>query len=149
MNFESTRLLVLLLGVLTMAVALAKPANDAKLLEGDWAPTKWTLAGSTTPPPDMAKMKLILKDGQYVFVEGPSVDSGSFTLKADKEPKEMDIVGVKGPNAGRTIPSIYRIKKDQLTICYGLDGHRPSSFDSPKKSMILLIVFSRTTTPKK
>lgn len=104
---------------------------------------KWEFGGSATPPPKMSSMRLTLRDGRYEFVEGPSHDLGRLALKPSQRPKEMDIVGVKGPNAGRTIPAIYRLQGDRLTICYGLDGHRPKAFVSPKKSIVLLVVFLR------
>ena len=133
----------ILSSALPMAATLAPFSDDAKVLQGVWTPVKWELAGSATPPPSMSAMKLTLKDAQFEFLEGKSLDAGRFELKPGQTPKEMDIVGVKGPNAGRTIPTIYRIQGDRLTVCYGLDGHRPKSFLSPKKSMILLVVFSR------
>ncbi len=132
-----------------MAATHTPFSDDAKLLQGVWSPAKWQFGGSATPPPTMSDMKLTLKDAQYEFLEGKSLDAGRFAIKPGQTPKEMDIVGVKGPNAGRTIPTIYRIQGDQLTICYGLDGHRPTSFVSPKKSMTLLVVFSRKPSVKR
>jgi uncharacterized protein (TIGR03067 family) len=112
-------------------------------MQGEWVPVKWELGGSPTPPTTMSAMRLTLKGDQYEFVEGPSHDFGRFALRPGQIPKQMQISGVKGPNAGRTIPAIYHVYRNRLTICYGLDGHRPHTFRSPKKSMVLLVVFSR------
>ncbi len=91
----------------------------------------------------MGAMKLMVRKDQFEFVEGASHDFGHLVLRADKKPREMDIVGVKGPNAGKTIPSIYEFRGQDLVICYGLDGHRPKAFESPAKALVLLAVFSR------
>jgi len=125
------------------------PLDDAKLLQGAWAPVRWEFGGSAKPPSTIGSMKLTLTDGQYEFLEGPSLDAGGYAVRPDRKPKEMDIHGVKGPNAGHTIPAIYRFEHGRLDICYGLDGHRPKAFRSPKKSLVLLVVFSRTPSLKK
>lgn len=126
-----------------------KPSKDAKAMQGTWVPVKWTLAGNATPPPDMSAMTLILKDNGYEFIEGPTHDIGSFSLKPDAKPREMDLVGNKGPNAGKTIPTIYKFQHGKLTVCYGLDGHRPAAFESPKKKLVLLVDFARKAVPAK
>ena len=64
-------------------------------------------------------------------------------------PKQMDIAGIKGPNAGRTIIAIYRFKNHQLTVCHGLKGNRPTAFHSAKGSVILLVEFEKSPKSKK
>lgn len=144
-----------LIALIAISIHALPPANaattrsdDAKLLLGVWVPVKWTFGGSSTPPPGMASMKLTLKRGTYEFLEGPSLDAGRVALRSGKKPKEMDIAGVKGPNAGHKIPAIYNIQGGRLTICYGLDGHRPKEFRSPNKSLVLLVVFKRHPAPR-
>ncbi len=121
--------------------------SDANALKGVWTPVKWELAGKS--PAAVPNMTLTLTEGQYELVEGPSIDSGRITIRPNLKIKEMDIVGVKGPNAGRTIPAIYRFEKDMLTICYGLDGKRPKLFESPKKTLTLLVTYSQKPMARK
>lgn len=126
-----------------LVLPLAALADDAKTIQGVWYPVQWTLAGSSTPPPTIGTMKLTLKGDLYEFIEGPTVDSGKTILKSKESPKAMDIVGLKGPNKGKTIPAIYRIEANRLIICYGLDGKRPAKFESPAKKLVLLVEYGR------
>ena len=130
---------------LVLVSSTQSPTEVPKSIRGTWVPVKWELAGSTTPPKTMPKMTLTIWRDHYEFVEGPSVDAGQLKIIAETKPAAIDITGVKGPNSGRKIPAIYKLSEDKLTICYGLDGHRPKEFQSPKKSLVLLVTFSRKT----
>jgi uncharacterized protein (TIGR03067 family) len=56
----------------------------------------------------------------------------------------MDITGDDGPNKGKKYPSIYELKDDTLTICYGLDEKsRPAKFETAKGSGTMLVVYKR------
>ena len=150
MNTKQIAILALLPLTLSAAPAQGPATDDAKLLQGVWLPmpVKSQFGGKAFAPTTIATMKLTVTDENYEFVEGPTVDDGQVILRPNLRPKEMDIVGVKGPNAGKTIPAIYRFEHGRLTVCYGIDGHRPKEFRSPKKSMVLLAVFKRDTSSK-
>jgi len=54
------------------------------------------------------------------------------------------IHGEVGPNAGRTIPAIFELSGDRLTVCYQLGkGERPAAFDSKLGPQVLLIHYKR------
>ena len=71
-------------------------------------------------------------------------DRGSYTVVYMGTPSRMDIHGEQGPNAGRTIPTLYLLSGDDLTISYQLGpGVRPRDFNSPAGSKILVIHYHR------
>ena len=61
-----------------------------------------------------------------------------------KEPAKLDIHGQSGPNTGRTIPAIFEVSDEQLTIGYQLGaGERPSEFASARGEQILIVNYKR------
>ena len=74
------------------------------------------------------------------------LDHARVTLPApDLRRGALDVVGVVGPNAGKTFPSIFALQGDTLTICYDMSGTaRPTEFVSPPGTMILLARYVRS-----
>lgn len=71
-------------------------------------------------------------------------DRGTYSVSPAASPARMDIRGREGPNRVRTIPAIYELAGDQLTICYQLGpGERPRDFTSPKGSQVLIVRYKR------
>jgi hypothetical protein len=57
----------------------------------------------------------------------------------------MDIIGVDGPNAGRTMQAIFEQDGDLLTVCYDLDGAiRPETMEPSEAVLLLMITYART-----
>ena len=109
-------------------------------LEGIWQPLYASLGGEEAPKMALDKMELVLTGGEYaVRFGGVTADQGTFTADAGS----MTLVGVSGPNAGRTIPSIFKFKEDVLTICYGLSGTRPAKFATGKDPQLYLVNYRR------
>ena len=50
---------------------------------------------------------------------------------------------MNGPNAGRTIPCLFKFSGAALSICYGLGGTRPANFASADGSQIYLANYVR------
>jgi hypothetical protein len=48
-----------------------------------------------------------------------------------------------GPNAGRTIPCLYKFNGSVLSICYGLGGIRPDRFKTAKEQQRYLANYQR------
>ena len=49
-----------------------------------------------------------------------------------------------GPLKGKTIPAIYELKGDGLTICYDMElKAKPAKFESPADSQVLLVPYKR------
>ena len=80
--------------------------------------------------------------GQYSFQS----DSGEYAVIPDSVPAGMDVRGRAGPNAGKTIPAIFKVQGDTLTICYDLSGKaRPTDFRSEAGTQLFLVRYTRSS----
>jgi uncharacterized protein (TIGR03067 family) len=123
----------------TLAIAgCLRPGGPA--LAGNWKPVSAELAGKDFPVASFAGATLQLTDSTYEFAG----DKGTYVVLSAKSPAKMDIRGQSGPNAGRTIPAIFELSDEQLTIGYQLgSGERPIEFESPPGSQILIVEYRR------
>jgi uncharacterized protein (TIGR03067 family) len=121
-----------------------KAAADQKALQGDWVPVKAELAGNAMPDAVLKTISLKLIKNEYeVFVAGKA-DKGTWTIDAAGKPKGMTIVGVKGPNAGKTFPAIYERTGDTLRVCYDLTGKKqPAEFKTKVGTKLYLVTYKR------
>jgi uncharacterized protein (TIGR03067 family) len=56
----------------------------------------------------------------------------------------MDIYGREGVNTGKHFSCIYKLEKEELTICYNLKGDGyPASFDTKAQPMLFLSVYRK------
>src|SRR5205814_2223435 len=129
------------LTLLLAAVALAQNGDaEHKALNGKWQPIAAELAGARLAEAQLETISLTLADGQYTVQAGKSIDKGTVKLDAKAKPKAMDIVGVEGPNKGKTLLAIYEFKDDTLRVCYDLTGkNRPADFSTSKEKPFFLI----------
>lgn len=121
-----------------------EPEFDLSVLEGTWKPLSGMIAGQPLPKATLDGMTLKLDATSYLLETNGLSDAGKLSFDVSKTPKEIDIVGEEGPNAGRTILAIFKIDANRLTICYTIDGaERPKEFAAPKDSQILLLEYER------
>ena len=114
------------------------------MLHGTWIPVTAELNGQPMPEATLRSTKLVLEHGRYFATIGGVVDRGTLALDLAREPKEMDITGIEGPNKGRTIPAIYDLTGDILTVCYNLSGGQaPSEFRTVPNSNLFLVTYKR------
>lgn len=121
-----------------------KPEHD-----GTWKPVKAQLGDMPFPPAILQAMTLVLKGKDYTVTVGPSVDKGTVKFLPAAKVQAMDITGVEGPNKGKTIPTIVKLKGDTLTVCYGMAGKRPAAFETKGRADLFLVVYQRQKPPKK
>jgi uncharacterized protein (TIGR03067 family) len=75
---------------------------------------------------------------------GSEPDKGTFKLDPSAKPKAIDITGTEGPNKGKTIPAIYELTDDTLTVCYNLGGKdRPTEFKTKAGTQLFLVTYKR------
>ena len=87
------------------------------------------------------KMEIELLNGEYAVRFGSvTADQGTYTLDAEGH---LTLAGMIGPNAGKTIPGIYKFAGDQLSICYGLGGSRPKKFATKNGEQLYLVNYQR------
>lgn len=116
------------------------PKKDPPSIVGVWIGEAGLQGGKPKPPED-ASMEFT-KDGNLVFKEKGREIAGSYKLDAKKTPAELDLtLGAGGQNL--SLPGIYKIDGDTLTICFTFMGERPTKFESPAGSMNMLITLKR------
>ena len=109
-------------------------------LEGTWQPVYAEMDGEEAPKMLLDKMEIELIGGEYaVRFGGVAADQGTYTVDADG----LTLLGVTGPNAGRTIPCLFKFAGGMLSICYGLSGVRPDKFSTGKDQQRYLANYRR------
>jgi len=107
---------------------------------GLWQPLSAELGGEEAPRMALEKMELEFADGKYtVRFGGIAADHGTYAI--DQE--GLTLVGITGPNAGRTIPSFARIIDGMLSVCYGLGGVRPDKLATGGNPQLYLVNYRR------
>jgi uncharacterized protein (TIGR03067 family) len=116
-------------------------------LDGAWLPVAAYICGEVLPVVELRIARLLLGDGGYQILDHQQrvVDRGEFRLDPHALPQAMDIVGIEGPNAGRTLLAIYELSNDLLSICYDMEGgaERPRSMQPEGEQILLLITYAR------
>jgi len=125
--------------VWSLLLALNNFDDDKKALQGSWVIVSAELAGQPLPD-EMKADKLVLDGYSYRYRN----DHGEIKLVPAEGVKAMDVIGKEGPNKGKTLPAIYKLDGDSLTICYDLTGKaRPTQFKTEAGTMQLLITYKR------
>ena len=120
------------------------PKEDAKMMQGTWAPTAGELAGEKFPDNILKTIKLVIKDNTYEVGVGEQTDRGTVKLDPAAKPKTMDITGTDGPNKGKTLVAIYELSGDTLKVCYDLTGKdRPKEFKTKAGTQLFLVTYKR------
>jgi uncharacterized protein (TIGR03067 family) len=113
--------------------------SGSKSLNGRWAPIRQEIGGKELPAAVFQKQKLVIGDSIYTF-SAESIDKGILIYKNG----QMDIYGKEGVNAGKHFTAIYKLDKEQLTICYNLTGDSyPSAFETKSRQTLFLSVFKK------
>lgn len=122
------------------------PAADGveSLLDGRWLPVAMEFGGK--PFPEEARKGIVLEiDGEaYTVTVGKEVDKGTVKVDTTASPVAIDIVGVVGPNKGKTILGIVEVGKDTLRVCYDFSGgDRPKEFKTAEGTGHFLVTYER------
>jgi uncharacterized protein (TIGR03067 family) len=120
-------------------------ADERKvLLDGIWLPVAMEFAGQ--PFPEEARQGIVLEIAgeSYTVTVGKEVDKGTVKVDAVATPAAIDIVGVVGPNKGKTILGIVEVAKDTLRVCYDFSGKdRPTEFKTAEGTQHFLVTYER------
>jgi uncharacterized protein (TIGR03067 family) len=138
-----TRTLALIAGVVSVSLSSADDA-DPKPLAGTWAIHAATLGGRDHLD-DYAGMVLKVDGTKYEVGFGMVKDEGTFTVGSTKDDKTIDLKTKPGGLfKGRTMPGIYKIDGDKLTICVNTETQdRPTKYEAPAQTQIMLLTFVR------
>ncbi len=132
------------LAMTLIGMALGDGANQAESkTDGTWLLKSAEIAGKKLPSHPGVELKLKIKKGGYE-VQAESLDRGTVTYRDSAKPKQMDIKGVDGRNAGKTILAIYELSGDELKVCYDLSGKsHPNEFKTSPSSKLFLVTYQR------
>lgn len=109
-------------------------------LEGRWQPVYAEFEGAEAPKMMLDKMELELTAGNYaVRFGGTTADQGTYTVDV----AGLTLHGMIGPNAGKSIPSLYKFTGAMLSICYGLSGDRPDTYATAPDTQLYLVNYQR------
>jgi uncharacterized protein (TIGR03067 family) len=118
----------------------AKKDEDA--LQGTWQVVSATFNGKTQPQDEVKDRKLVFRGRQFTAVVGGKEHRAiAFTLDPGHKPRRIDL---KYASRDQTAQGVYRLKGDQLELCYGEPGsERPTGFASDPGSRVFLLVLRR------
>lgn len=132
-----------LLTALVLASLTTGPAradDDTKkaveALQGEWKVVTFTKLNRDNPELAKKGTVVIADDKLTIHLDGKG-DPLTFTLDPKADPPAIDF---KAPQSKKTIRGIYKVDKDKLTICFGIEGSpRPTEFKSGRDDSIMVI----------
>jgi uncharacterized protein (TIGR03067 family) len=133
--------LAVLTGGLSVRTQCQEPEDpskaDLKKLQGAWKVVKVTRGGKEMKK-DLDKVEATFeKDALTIGEEGRKGEKATVTLDGKKNPKQIDIA--PGEKAERKVLGIYKIDKEEVTLCYSRPGSpRPTKFDDPEAAVLVL-----------
>lgn len=112
------------------------------MLNGTWVAQGAEFSGEVIPLPPS---RWIIEGERYVVEAEGGRDTGALVVDTGCSPHAIDLVGQEGPNAGKTLRAIFRIRGDllQLTYLVGDDPARPTAFGTIRGSMSLTVRYRR------
>jgi uncharacterized protein (TIGR03067 family) len=147
------------LPMLGLALTVAAPGvkdppkkAGAPSIVGEWACDSGVRGGMEFPAGVATDMVLEFgADGKFRVRVGAAgaggTKEGTYTTKPAKEVTEIDMI----TGVGDTAPGIFKIEKDKLTLCFddrGAAAERPTAFESPAGSRVMLMTFKRVEKKK-
>src|SRR5262245_27417208 len=140
-----------------LAVVVGAPGtkDPAKKVEppaivGEWECVDFTGGGRKATAKEVAEFGIRMEftaDGKFRCRQGTQdFPDGTYKIDSAKEPAEVDYAagGIMKGNKG-----IYRIDKEMLTICVAEGGgDRPTKFEAPAGTRIMLVTFKRVEKKK-
>ncbi len=120
-------------------------------LDGIWLPIAADVSGQALVVQELRVARLVLDRGGYEIIDRAEhvVDRGDYRIDGSAVPRAIDIVGVSGPNAGRTMHAIFELDGDRLKVCYDLESaERPHDMEPHVDQLLLSITYARAAARK-
>jgi uncharacterized protein (TIGR03067 family) len=130
--------------VATLALALglvaADKPPDATELDGTWVMVSGEQDGVKLPADAVKVSRLTIKGDRHTVKLGEDTLVGTHKLGKGT----IDATDKEGPFMGKSLKGIYRVKGDELTVCFAAPGEpRPTEFKSGPEAGHLLHVWKR------
>jgi uncharacterized protein (TIGR03067 family) len=124
----------ILCALLALSPALAiddSDLEDKARLQGTWKVVRVEEDGEAIPADALADQVLVFEGDKYfVKVEDEVVEEGTFVLRSDTSPRQIDLKIVKGDDAGSTQLGLYKFDGEKLVAAFARAGakERPGQF---------------------
>jgi uncharacterized protein (TIGR03067 family) len=148
-EFVMYRASALMLGFCLLAVGrAAEPEKkvptapqEFQRLQGTWKIESWEEGGQAVAAADLKKRELFFGGNVFVFRrEGKVHQAGLAKLDPAAAPRTIDLNVREGEPKGESLPGIYSLDGDTLTLCVQPKGEeRPDGFKPEAKSGAILI----------
>jgi uncharacterized protein (TIGR03067 family) len=123
---------------------------EARLLEGSWKLVSLESDGRKATAQELEAMKgggWTFKGSELSFEDANAPGKASFKVDASKNPKEIDLTALDGPQKGKTGEGIYKLEDGKLSVCLrdlaAAAKGRPKEFATQADSGLGLIVLKR------
>lgn len=126
------------------SVNASEPPKKGADLQGTWQGVEVWDAKVKRDAESVKRMEIEFQGDKFVVRLGDEEFlSGRFSLDDNKEPKTLNLESVGQDGETSTIPAIYKINKDGLSICHPNKegGSRPSAFKASAE--VVLLTFSK------
>lgn len=124
-------------------------ADELAALAGTWVYERQIVEGKEIPAAEMGRSTIVIREDTMTRevhrADGQRLSPIKSTIWVDPtaSPKQMDDDAAM-PFGKKRRPGIYKLEGDRLTVCYDNTGaQRPTSFDSPANSSLVLTVLRR------
>ena len=139
--------LLMVLCLLAVSAGGDDAAKSGSLL-GTWELTGLVDGGMTAPPEALRGAKAMFTKDTFTLISPDGVEKTLYNIKVDaaKTPKAIDITATAGTFKGEAVPAIYEIVGDTLRLCqpHRPGTPRPTRFEAPKDSGLVLMTFKRS-----
>ena len=141
-----TKIGCFLIAAVTIGSSGAQDAKtDLAKIAGSWTVDELTYNGEE----HKLKFKIVFKGEEGTVLENDKVTNEyakiKFKIDPAAKPKTMDITVSAGSQTDAKMEAIYELKGDELRICAKVFGTgRPSAFDAPDGSSMVLLTLKRT-----
>jgi uncharacterized protein (TIGR03067 family) len=138
------RLLSIVIGVVLLGIAEARPTTDLDRLQGTWMPKDGTFDGAPAPLEVLRDRQWVIRGDQLEeIVKGRRESRATIKVDAAQKPAAIDLAYTEGQGKGLTGSGIYQMDSDTLVVCIIVPGARPTDFAAPRGSGRALLVFKR------
>jgi uncharacterized protein (TIGR03067 family) len=120
------------------------PKDKVPPIVGEWVCSKLVGGGKEAADLDglqLSRMRIeFMADGKVRLKHGDDGSEGTYKIDSKKDPAELDLA----LDDKKEAKMIYKLEKDTLIICATKSGEdRPTKFESPAGTKIMLMTFTR------
>jgi uncharacterized protein (TIGR03067 family) len=119
--------------------------KDLAKLQGTWTMTALEVDGKPVPEDKLTSSTLTIKGDKYIIKVEDNTYKCTIKLDPSKDPKEIDMTFLDGPNKDKTGKGIYVLEKDTFKICRALDPgkDRPQNLGTWPDTGVFMVTWKR------